>query len=183
MRLWAHGSHFPKRCGEDGADSGLLTSPGLEEEKKPGCWAGQPPAPSTWHMSHKEEGKVAVSGSQWLLQSGSLPALVLPVPEPPISARDPRGHGLAPPVSAPSDKGCSRWAPAHLCCLATRCVPWMAPGRAPPRKGQRQQGWRPPGGLSQCVLSCLFYTLLSRMRREMNQVVAVSGGGGGRGGR
>lgn len=53
----------------------------------------------------------------------------------------------------------------------------LAPGWAPPRKGQRQQERRPPGGLSQCVLSCLFYALLSRMRGEMNRVVAVSGRG------
>lgn len=181
MRLWAHGSHFPNWCGEDGADGGLLTSPGSEEEKKPGCWARQPSAPSTGTRTTKKRGKRLSAAATVRFTASPCPACAgsLYLHETPEATRS-APLALVPLLTKDARDGHRH---ASAVSLHAVCPGWRPPGTRP---GSSQEGAEAAGAeatrqLSQCVLSCLFYTLLSRMRREMNRVLAVSGRGWGRG--
>lgn len=107
-----------------GLTAACLLAQGRRRKRNPGAGRVGPQHQAQAHEPQRR----GESGSQRQQRSGSLPALAPPVPEASISARDPRGHAFGSPcLSAPSDKRCSRWTPACLCCLTTRCLPWMAP--------------------------------------------------------
>lgn len=141
-------------------------------------------APSTKHRhtNHKEEGKAALSGSNGQVHCQPLPRLC----RKPLSLHEtPEATRSAPLALVPLLTKDARDGHRHASAVSLHavCPGWRPPGTRP---GSSQEGAEAAGAeatrrLSQCVLSCLFYTLLSRMRREMNRVLAVSGRGWGRG--
>lgn len=167
--------------GRMGLTAACLLAQGRRRKRNPGAGRVSPQHQAQAHEPQRR----GESGSQRQRRSGSLPALAPPVPEASISARDPRGHALAPLALVPLLTKDARDGHRHASAVSLHavCPGWRPPGTRP---GSSQEGAEAAGAeatrrLSQCVLSCLFYTLLSRMRREMNRVLAVSGRGWGRG--
>lgn len=118
-----------------GLTAACLLAQGRRRKRNPGAGRVSPQHQAQAHEPQRR----GESGSQQQRRSGSLPALAPPVPEASISARDPRGHALAPLALVPLLTKDARDGHRHASAVSLHavCPGWRPPGTRP---GSSQEG-------------------------------------------